>query len=285
MASPCRCPPVPATDPDADSGSRDDRQDADAATLGDRAHAVVREWLIAGVLSPGDKLSLRTVADWLGMAMQPVRQAVSRLVADQALEVTPNRAVRVPVLSAERFRELTVIRLSIEGFAAERAATRRSAAELVRIRRDARRFHQECVRARPDLARAVQCNRDLHFSVYRAAGLPALVPIIEGLWLRIGPVLNLDMRSSPQRLRTGLADACHLALVAALEAGSGARARAAVQRDIRAAARFILQRGVLPDGRGPVASESAAAAADGAAPPRRISTRTTEATCNWESRV
>jgi DNA-binding GntR family transcriptional regulator len=30
--------------------------------------------------------------------MMPVREAVSRLVADRALEVAPNRAVRVPML-------------------------------------------------------------------------------------------------------------------------------------------------------------------------------------------
>src|SRR3546814_11096310 len=39
----------------------------------------------------------------------------SQLVGEQALEVTPNRSVRVPVLSVEQFTEVTNIRLEIEG--------------------------------------------------------------------------------------------------------------------------------------------------------------------------
>jgi hypothetical protein len=42
----------------------------------------------------------RTAAEVLGGSIMPVREAVSRLVADKALEVTPNRAVREPRLRA-----------------------------------------------------------------------------------------------------------------------------------------------------------------------------------------
>ncbi len=197
-------------------------------------------------MTPGEKLSLRSVADGLAMSMQPVREAVARLIADEALEVTPNRAVRVPLMSAERFRELTTVRLAIEGFAAEVAAAHHDRAALAQIREYDRRFRAQCLRARPDLDQAVQANHDLHFAVYRAAGLPSLLPIIEGLWLRIGPVLNLDMRATEQRLSMGGAEACHAAMVAGLAARSASQARAALERDIRLAARFILQRGILP---------------------------------------
>jgi DNA-binding GntR family transcriptional regulator len=178
--------------------------------------------------------------------VQPVRVAVSRLIADEALEVTPNRAVRVPLMSAARFEELTTIRLAIEGFAIERAATRRTAAELAQVRRHDRAFRRQCRSRTPDPALAVQANHDLHFTAYRAAGLPTLMPIIEGLWLRIGPVLNLDMRSSPRRLQMGQAETSHAALVEALQARAPAAARAALQADIGTASRFILERGILP---------------------------------------
>ena len=78
--------------------------------------------LISGRLAPGEKLSLRAAADVLGVSIMPVREAVSRLVADKALEVTPNRAVRVPLMSAAQFRDLTKVRIAIEGHAAAQAA-------------------------------------------------------------------------------------------------------------------------------------------------------------------
>ena len=214
-------------------------------TLGARVSALLRERLIRGTFQPGDKLSLRSLAQEFGVSVQPVRHAVAGLIGDEALEVAPNRAVRVPIMTAAKFDELTAIRLAIEGFAVETAARTRKAADLASIRRFDRAFRRECRAAVPDAERAVQANQALHFAAYRAAGMPALMAIIEGLWLRIGPVLSLDMRASPQRLQMGFAEACHAAMLAGLEQGSGSKARAALERDIRTAAAFIRSRGIL----------------------------------------
>ena len=214
-------------------------------TLGSRVSALLREQLIRGTFQPGDKLSLRSLDQEFGVSVQPVRHAVAGLIGDEALEVAPNRAVRVPIMTASKFDELTAIRLTIEGFAVETAARTRSAADLATIRRCDRDFRRECRAAAPNAERAVRANQALHFAAYRAAGMPALMAIIERLWLRIGPVLNLDMRASPQRLQMGLAEACHAALLSAMETGSGAKARAALEKDIRTAAAFIRSRGIL----------------------------------------
>ena len=217
-------------------------------TMGGQVHGKLCDLLVSGVLSPGEKLSLRTVADRLGVSITPVRAAVARLITDHALEVAPNRAVRVPIVSLPQFRELTAIRLAIEGFAAERAAEYRSDRDLAAMRRHDAEFRRQCRSRQPDAGAAVKANQEFHFCVYRAAGLPALMPIIEGLWLRIGPVLNLDMRSSAARLRIGAAERCHGELLAAIEQGSARKARTALAADIEGAAAFIESRGVLPSG-------------------------------------
>ena len=94
-----------------------------------------------------------------------------------------------------QFRELTAIRQCVEGFAVEHAARNRGGEECARLRRYEAAFRRECRRRTPDIDAAIVANANLHFAVYRAAGMPALVAIIEGLWLRIGPVLNLDLRA------------------------------------------------------------------------------------------
>ena len=215
-------------------------------TLAAHVFARLRALLIEGALSPGEKLSLRTVAERLGVSMTPAREAMAQLIADRALEVLPNRAVRVPVMSLRQFHELTEIRLAIEGFAAERAAAARSAADLAAMHRHDAAFRRECRCRLPDPVAAVRANAAFHFAVYAGAGLPTLLPIIEGLWLRIGPVLNLDMRSSAARLVMGGAERCHSELLAAIEAGRPRVARAALMRDIRRAAEYIESRSVLP---------------------------------------
>src|SRR3546814_6527586 len=91
-------------------------------TLGANVLFQIKELLLTGQLMPGEQLSLRSTAEALGVSVMPVREAVYQLVADQALEVAPNRSVRVPLMSAEQFKEITKIRLEIEGFAVAQAA-------------------------------------------------------------------------------------------------------------------------------------------------------------------
>lgn len=220
---------------------------ASRPTLGRQVQGRLRQLIVAGVLSPGDKVSLRTVAGKLGVSMQPVREAVSSLVADRALEVLPNRAVRVPILSRSQFRELTAIRLAIEGFAAARAAQFRTAHDLDEMRRLDAEFRRQGASHPPDLPAAVAANKDFHFAVYRAAALPELLPIIEGLWLRIGPVLNVDLRSNISKTRVGKSAGHHGRLVAAISAGDGRAARRALAADISGAARHIEAQDVLLD--------------------------------------
>ena len=215
-------------------------------TLGAQVLAHLRAQLITGLLAPGDKLSLRPLALQFGVSMQPVRDAVARLVAERALEVTPKRSVQVPLMRLAQFRELTAIRLGIEGFAAEHAARQRGGAERAALRRHEAAFRRQSQRRTPDIDAAIVANANLHFAIYRGAGMPALVAIIEGLWLRIGPVLNLDMRGGTGRLASGVAMNCHAALLAAIERGDAAAARDALLEDIRSTAEHIEARGVLP---------------------------------------
>jgi DNA-binding GntR family transcriptional regulator len=216
-------------------------------TLGERVHAELRDLLTAGKLSPGEKLSLRKVATSIGVSIMPVREAVTRLLADDALTVSPNRAVSVPLMTRTKLRELTLVRCEIEGFAVAQAAMRRTDAELKSIRHLDAQFRQAVKAPTPNPEKALRLNRELHFAIYRAAKLPTLMAIIEGLWLKVGPVINLDLRSSNQRLRSGDAEKFHARIVAAIEARNSAEARDALTGDISTSSQFIQTNGGLPD--------------------------------------
>jgi DNA-binding GntR family transcriptional regulator len=182
----------------------------------------------------------------MGVSIMPVREAVSRLVADGAIEVAPNRALRVPVMRRQQFAELALIRSEIEGFAAERAALSRSPHELQRVLQAAHHFQDLATSVAPDLAAAVEANQAFHFAVYEASGLADLVTVIGGLWLKVGPVINLDLRENPERLSTGSAAMLHRTCAEAIAERNGAAARAAIAADIKGAAEFILSRHRLP---------------------------------------
>ena len=86
----------------------------------------------------------------------------------------------------------------------------------------------------PDLPRAVELNKTFHFAVYEAAHSPILVEIIRALWLKAGPVINLDLRANPERLAKGDAIRFHADVRKAIAAGNAAAALNGIAADVAA---------------------------------------------------
>jgi DNA-binding GntR family transcriptional regulator len=220
-------------------------------TLSADVYKQLRDLLTNGQVMPGEHLSLRSIADALGVSVMPVREAVHRLVADQALELSSNRALRVPMLTVSQFREITCIRVNLESLATARAATLFDEAGLQNVQALHERFSHEISLKRPDASRLIAANKELHFAVYRQAGMPMLQQMIESLWLRIGPILNHDLRMGTSRVREKIPLDHHGRLVVALKKKDAAAAVEALRSDIESAADYIVSAGVL------VASDSA----------------------------
>ena len=66
--------------------------DEGAGTLAERAYRTLAQLLMSGALAPGDRLSLRATAEALGVSMMPVREAVSRLAAENTRWPSPPNA-------------------------------------------------------------------------------------------------------------------------------------------------------------------------------------------------
>src|SRR5260370_25901006 len=80
----------------------------------------LKQALMEGSLKPGERLVARDLAERLGTSQTPVREALLKLVASGALEVTPAQSFQVAAPSVERYREITDIRRVVEALAVER---------------------------------------------------------------------------------------------------------------------------------------------------------------------
>ncbi len=217
----------------------------DHETMSQRVYRDLRELIMSGQAQPGQRLTLKSLSEALGTSQMPVREALRQLAAEGALEFLANKSVRVPEMTKAKFLELLSIRLAVEGLAIEEAARRITDAELVELTRHHKTFTKEVARKHPEAAVAIESNMRLHFAAYRAAQMPSLMTIIEGLWLQVGPVLNLDMRSGSSRLTEGPARLHHEALMQALAARDPVMARQALIADLTTAASFIISLGKL----------------------------------------
>jgi len=214
-------------------------------TLSGDVYDQFKELLISGRMMPGEQISLRNMAQALGVSVMPVREAVQRLAAEQALELSPNRTLRVPTMSVSQFREITGIRTNLEGMATAAATTAMENAEVQQVVLWHERFTHEMAKKQPDGSRLISFNKELHFAIYRGARMPVLLQLIEALWLRIGPILNYDLRSGPTRVGERVALSHHASLVEAIQRRDSEAARKALQGDINSAADFIISVGAL----------------------------------------
>jgi DNA-binding GntR family transcriptional regulator len=75
-------------------------------TVQDRVYGELRRALIGGLFAPGQVLTIRQLADALMTSTMPVREALGRLITEQALEALPNRQIRVPPITPDRLTDL-----------------------------------------------------------------------------------------------------------------------------------------------------------------------------------
>ncbi|MGE0718658.1 MAG: GntR family transcriptional regulator [Alphaproteobacteria bacterium] len=206
----------------------------DRETLQERAYAQIRAVLMRGGIAAGEKVTIRGLADGLGMSWTPIREAVRRLAAEGALEIAPNRWIRVPNLSSGELRELKMIRIHVEGWATERAADLIDAAGMAGLWR----LEADIValRGTTDVKEKMTRINRLHFAIYAAAGMPQLVRMIEGLWLRSAPHAHLlfPVYAEQDRGRH------RAATLEALAHRDGPGARQSMTRDIGGALDYLI---------------------------------------------
>lgn len=171
----------------------------------------------------------------------PVRESVNRLIAEQALQMLPNRQVIVPRMTRRKFFELTRVRQLLEGMAAGGACDNMTDAVLSKLESDNADMLAALLTA--PVAEILTRNKDFHFSLYKTAQSEVLLPMIEGLWLQTGPFQALSL-SRQKPLWQGHR---HSALLAALRRRNRENVIAAIQGDIADVAEMLMQIGVFDD--------------------------------------
>ena len=197
------------------------------SSLSTKVYASVRSALANGELVPGQKLSARLLTDRLGVSQTPVREAMLQLVAERALTMNRNKSVTVPQLTAETFIELRDMRVALESLACRCAAEHVTKADIDA----AEQLHQQMIVAKRagDYRATMRLNREVHLGLYALSRRPELVAMIESLWVRTGPYLNMIYKGDMPPV---IEPHEHERLFAALRARDPEQAAASIARDI-----------------------------------------------------
>jgi DNA-binding GntR family transcriptional regulator len=208
-------------------------------SLHDDIYTALRRSLMAGDLVPGQAVSIRTLADQFGTSIIPVRDALKRLVAERGLTVLPNRTVVVSKMTRQRFQEILNVRLTVETMLARQAAELMAPAAIAALE-GVNEIMQRAVGA-DDVKRYLLANQKFHFDLYSAAQSTVMLPIVESLWMQVGPFLNgVFTVSGTRNARDN-----HAEILKALRRRDSLAVGVAVGRDLGDAADVVLAQNVF----------------------------------------
>jgi DNA-binding GntR family transcriptional regulator len=151
-----------------------------ASSLADLAYERLTEALLAGELSPGDRLVQDVLALRLGISRTPLREALQRMEREGTIRPADGRGYVVPELTPEDIGHLYEVREAVEGHAARLVAAR-AAASVDDIEAT---LDGLSARTGPSARDAFQANRLAHRAVVEAAGNPFLLEAFDDLWGR-----------------------------------------------------------------------------------------------------
>ena len=185
------------------------------ANLAEDVANLVRDMILDGRLPPGERINEVRLARELGVSRTPLREALSRLVTEGALQDVPRYGFFVRPLTAEEVRDIYPIRGILDP-AALRLAGIPSPETIARLREINRRL-AECT----DPAGAVRLDDELHLELVSNCPNPVLIDLIQQFMWR---TRRYELGLVRHRGAMQGAVATHKRIIAALAAGDLDRA-------------------------------------------------------------
>lgn len=253
--------PMPLAAADAQPQLPDAATPDASRTLIERAYAQLRDDIIEGRLTPGEKLRVEHLKARYGVGAGTLREAITRLSSDALVEAEGQRGFRVTPVTIDELQDITSLRLQIE-IEALRLSVRRGDAAW-------RQQLQQAFAELSALEQPLQPCRRAHWETLNSRFHEALIAAALTPWTQ--KVLRLLTRHSERyrRYAIGLHDpqrdvhAEHEQILQAALAGQEARAALALETHVRATPDLLMR--AWRDGRRVFDADSAEAAPAGGA--------------------
>lgn len=209
-------------------------------SLRERAYRHIQSKILSGDLAGGQRVSEQALAEELGISRTPVRSALHELESEGLLHQVPRYGTVVKKTDRRDLAELFDLRMALEGFAAEVAATRISPEDLATLSSLGDQMHALAQANLDDkqnlddskvLGRFVDADVEFHVLILRATGNRRLMKSVADS--RMLSQWGFHARQ-PERIEV-LAEAWegHRQILQGLKAGDPEASRVAMANHIR----------------------------------------------------
>lgn len=201
----------------------------------ERIYRQLRNDVLYGALKPGQNLTLRGVANDFDTSITPAREALRRLMSEGALRLSATGRYSVNRLNRERIEELATLRSLLEPELASRALPRAHSALIDRLSSINGSIEQMMMHG--NMEKYIQANLDFHRALYLRAQSPAMLALVETIWLQLGPTMGELYESKEKTPSPEL----HRRIIGALRAGDDPGLRLAIRMDVTSGLRMLMR--------------------------------------------
>lgn len=201
----------------------------------------LKQSIMMGGFLPGQKLKLADLADVFGTSHMPVREALNRLVMVKALETTPRRSPSIPNPNPKQLKDILSLRIDLECKAGCMALDNDDGTLAKGLRKLNAKMDAEAANRVPNIRRYLELNQKFHFEIYSYSNNDVLYDLIELLWMRYGPLLNL-LSSDGVLSFSHLPHPWHKKIIEAIENQDKTALTRSISNDLNAARTLIEQK-------------------------------------------
>jgi DNA-binding GntR family transcriptional regulator len=202
----------------------------------ERTYLEIRQRIVGGRYRPGMHLAESMLARIHRSSRTPVREALSRLLQEGYVELTPKRGYRVTQVTVTLIRNMFQVRYLLEEAAAAQAASSANEEDLERLRALSTSDYEAGQPA--TYVKALQNNLAFHLTVAQTSHNTLLVDLVRHCLTQMDRVLSLGVDYQPFHLGTTVE---HVQIIDAIASRNAARAKRAMHRHLEHSFDLLLE--------------------------------------------
>lgn len=205
-------------------------------SLAEQAYLRIRHEILICILSPGEIVSERELADRYEMSKTPIREALTQICRERLMQRLQGRGYMVSPITIKEIHDLFDMRLILEVAAVERAVQHPSPTHLAKLK--AMSGIGYSIDDLDSQIKFLEANRSFHLILAEAAGNQRLVRTLKALLIEMDRLFHLGLRlkdSSEEMTEE------HVEVVASLESGDVELVRNVIIKQILASKKRIME--------------------------------------------
>jgi len=160
-------------------------------TLAQEVYTRIRESIMNGDLVPGEKISIRKMAERYGVSTMPVREAFNKLQSEGFVRFE-RRSIYVSQLSAKELVEIFQIRIKLERMAMEWSYPNIGEKEIEELTKMVKEMDESI----PSPIEWNGLNKQFHTKIYSYSTSKPMLEMLNAIWGKVDPYMNIYSTSS-----------------------------------------------------------------------------------------